>query len=111
MIWLKRIGLWLVVALGALLPAWGWLRERRARKAAELRWHEEVARGQREAALERERRTIEANTAKAETAIAVRVEAAAAVHEARAVDAIKLEGDLDELAAALMRTAKPRRDP
>lgn len=106
MTWLRRIGLWALAALAVIIPGLGWLRERRARKAAEARWHDEVARGQREAALARERMRIQREAHDREARVRVEAESRAVAHETRATDALALEDDLDALAADLDRTAR-----
>ena len=106
MTWLRRIGGWLLIALAALVPAWGWLRERHARKAAEQRWHDEVARGQREAALARDRMRIQREAHDRGARVRTEAESRAVAHETRATDALALEDDLDALAAELDRTAR-----
>lgn len=103
--WLRRLGTWLLVALAALVPAWGWLRERRARQAAERRWADEVERGRRLAELERERRRIEADRHAREAKVRTETESAAVAHETRAQEALEIADDLDALAERLNRTS------
>jgi hypothetical protein len=106
MAWLRRIGLWVVIVLSVVVPGLGWWRERQARRLAERRWQDEVARGFRLAELERDRRRMEAERHAREAKVRTETEKAAVAHETRAADARALEDDLDALAGELDRTAR-----
>lgn len=106
MSWLRRIALWVVAALAVVIPGWGWWRERRARQAAERAWHDEVERGQRIEAVERDRRRLAAELHAREAKVRTETETTAVAHETRARQAEAMEDDLDALARELDRTAR-----
>jgi hypothetical protein len=104
--WLKRIGLWMLAALAVIVPAFGWLRERRRRQAAEQRYRDEVERGQRAAEVARALARIEKDRQTREARVRVEAESRAVAHEAHAADAMELVDDLDALVAELARTGR-----
>jgi hypothetical protein len=104
--WLKRIGLWMLAALAVIIPAFGWLRERRRRQAAEQRWRDEVERGQRAAEVARALARIEKDRHAREAKVRVEAESRAVAHETHAAGAMELVDDLDALVAELARTGR-----
>ena len=109
MTWSKRIGVWLLAALAVVLPVFGWLRERKARQAADRRLAGERARYDRAAEVAAQERATRERQVKRDEAARMKMSEAIKPHEARADAARQLgtlsaSGDaeaLRELAARL----------
>jgi len=95
--WLRRLGAWIALALAAIIPAWGWWRERRRRIEADARWRREVEGRQRERQLAADLEAAERRAAGARIAAAAATEREASPPESQAAELRAREVDEDDL--------------